>query len=187
MKYHGIFIADLHIGAIEKKQLEMELKKGLYPFIETHDLDFVMFCGDYFDRKFYLNEEHAVFATEVLYEIDRLLKPEAKIRMIYGTKSHEQDQYDSFRVLKTHRDFDIIYHAKEEELFPEMHVLYLPEELLVDTTSYYQEFFQEENRYDLIVGHGIIKETMQKAAHAIEEKKSVKRKVPIFRSAESTP
>ena len=58
MKYQGIFIADLHIGAMPRVKLQKELDTILYPYLETMDLDFVIFCGDYFDHKLYLNEEN---------------------------------------------------------------------------------------------------------------------------------
>lgn len=184
MKRKGIFLADLHIGALPRLQLEQEIREVLYPFIESHDLDFIVFCGDYFDHKLYLNDENAVFATEAIHTIDQMLKPEAKIRMVYGTKSHDEDQYDTFDVLKDHRDFKVVYHVSEEDLFPGCKTLYLPEEMLVDSEQYYQEFFEESNRYQLVVGHGIIREAMMKAAHAVEEKKGVSRKVPVFRTGE---
>lgn len=181
MKYQGIFIADLHIGAMPRVKLQKELETILYPYLETMDLDFVIFCGDYFDHKLYLNEENVKLASEVLDTVDKLLKPEAKIRMLYGTKSHEEDQYDSFETLSRRRDFKVIRYASEEELFPGMHVLYLPEEILTDSESYYHNFFEKEDAYELVIGHGVIKEGMKTAARALEEKKTIKRKVPIFK------
>ena len=182
MKYNGIFLADLHIGDMPMQQLEHELKEGLYPYLERKDLDFVIFGGDYFGHRLFLNDENSALAMRVLNEIEKRLKPAAKIRMIYGTKSHDEDQYDSFSILRDRRDFRIIKHVEEEELFPDLHVLYLPEELLYDTEEYYKDIFAKKDRYNLICGHGIIQEIMQKAAQAVSEKKNVSRRVPVFRS-----
>lgn len=181
MKYRGLFLADLHIGDMPKAQLEHEIQTVLYPYLEEHDLDFVIFGGDYFGHRLFLNDENSIFAMQVIKEIDRRLKPDAKIRMIYGTKSHDEDQYESLSV-SDDRDYKVIYHVSEEELFPDLHVLYLPEELLFDADEYYQDIFQKKDAYDLICGHGVIQEAMKQAALAIEEKKHVSRKVPVFRS-----
>lgn len=182
MKYKGIFIADLHIGDMPMKQLETEIQEVLYPYLETHDLDFVIFGGDYFGHRLFLNDENSAFSMRVINEVEKRLKPEAKIRMVYGTKSHDEDQYDSFSILKDRRDFKVIKSMEEEELFPDMKVLYLPEELLYDPGEYYRDVFEKKDEYDLICGHGIIQEIMQKAAQAVTEKKNVTRRVPVFRS-----
>ena len=162
MKYRGLFLADLHIGDMPKAQLEHEIQTVLYPYLEEHDLDFVIFGGDYFGHRLFLNDENSIFAMQVIKEIDRRLKPDAKIRMIYGTKSHDEDQYESLSV-SDDRDYKVIYHVSEEELFPDLQVLYLPEELLFDADEYYHDIFQKKDAYDLICGHGVIQEAMKQA------------------------
>lgn len=184
MKYTGLFIADLHIGDIPLSQLRYEVTEILYPYIERTKPDFLIFGGDYFGHKMYVNDPNASFAWEVLHTIDRILPEDSKIRMVYGTKSHDEDQYDSFEILKDHRDFRVIKHVAREELFPGMNVLYLPEEMLIDPEDYYKEFFEGEESFSFIFGHGIIKEMMPKAASVIEDKKNVKRRVPVFRSGD---
>lgn len=182
MKYKGIFLADVHIGAFPIAHLQQEMEEGLLAYIQTHDVDFVIFGGDYFDHKLYLNDPAASYATTLLYQVDQILKPEAKIRMVYGTEGHDSNQYDSFNVLKDHRDFQVIKYVKEEELYPDMKVLYLPEESLYDSTEYYKDYFEKTGYYDLICGHGVIQEIMKEAAASIEDRKNVSRKVPVFRT-----
>ena len=80
-KYKGIFLADIHIGDMPRDQLKREFEEVIYPFISRHDLDFVIFAGDYFGHKLYLNDENTVLASMILQEIDARLKPEAKIRV----------------------------------------------------------------------------------------------------------
>lgn len=183
-KIKGIFISDLHIGDMSLEQLRQEVNEILYPKIRAIQPDFVIFGGDYFGHKMYVNDPNASFAWEVLHTIDQLLPKETKIRMVYGTKSHDEDQYDSFDILKDHRDFKVIKHVSVEELFPNMRVLYLPEELVTDPNEYYAEFFEKEDQYDFIFGHGIIRELMPKAASAVEDKKNVQRRVAVFRSGD---
>lgn len=186
-KVKGIFLADIHIGDMPREQLKHEFEHVIYPYLEKNKIDFVIFAGDYFGHKLYLNDENTKLATEILQEIDSRLKPETKVRMVYGTESHEENQYGPIQGIMGHRDFKVIYHVCEEELFPEMNVLYLPEELLTDPDEYYKEYFEnpeKEKYYQLIIGHGTIREAMVKAASAIEDRKNVKRRVPVFRTGE---
>ena len=117
-KYKGIFLADIHIGDMPRDQLKHEFEEVIYPFISRHDLDFVIFAGDYFGHKLYLNDENTVLASMILQEIDARLKPEAKIRMVYGTESHEENQYGPFKGMLD-RDFKVLRTFDEEELFPD--------------------------------------------------------------------
>lgn len=182
-KYKGIFLADIHIGDMPRDQLKHEFEEVVYPFISRHDLDFVIFAGDYFGHKLYLNDENTVLASMILQEIDARLKPEAKIRMVYGTESHEENQYGPFKGMLD-RDFKVIRTFDEEELFPDLMVVYIPEELLEDPDDYYDTQWKITQRPDLIVGHGTIREAMQKAASAIEDKRNVRRRVPVFRTGD---
>ena len=182
-KYKGIFLADIHIGDMPRDQLKHEFEEVIYPFISRHDLDFVIFAGDYFGHKLYLNDENTVLASMILQEIDARLKPEAKIRMVYGTESHEENQYGPFKGMLD-RDFKVLRTFDEEELFPDLLVTYIPEELLEDPEDYYDTQWKITQRPDLIVGHGTIREAMQKAASAIEDKRNVKRRVPVFRTGD---
>lgn len=182
-KYKGIFLADIHIGDMPRDQLKHEFEEVVYPFISRHDLDFVIFAGDYFGHKLYLNDENTVLASMILQEIDARLKPEAKIRMVYGTESHEENQYGPFKGMLD-RDFKVIRTFDEEELFPDLMVVYIPEELLEDPEDYYDTQWKITQRPDLIVGHGTIREAMQKAASAIEDKQNVRRRVPVFRTGD---
>ena len=126
-KVKGIFLADIHIGDMPREQLKHEFESLIYPYLEKNKIDFVIFAGDYFGHKLYLNDENTKLATEILQEIDNRLNPETKVRMVYGTESHEENQYGPIQGIMGHRDFKVIYHVCEEELFPEMNVLYLPE------------------------------------------------------------
>ena len=182
-KYKGIFLADIHIGDMPRDQLKQEFEEVVYPFLETHDLDFVIFCGDYFGHKLYLNDENTVLASMILQEIDKRLKPDAKIRMVYGTESHEENQYGPFKGMLD-RDFKVIKTFDEEELFPDMLVVYIPEEMLEDPDDYYATQWEITPPPNLVVGHGTIREAMQKAASSIEDKKNVKRRVPVFRTGD---
>jgi hypothetical protein len=80
-----------------------------------------------------------------------------KVRMILGTKSHDLNQLDNFKYLENSDiDFKIITKVQEEELMPNLSVLYVPEEYVINQNDYYKEFFKEcdeETKYDLCFGH----------------------------------
>ena len=65
-----------------------------------------------------------------------------------------------------------------------MKVLYLPEEHILDKKEYYKEFFEEDQKYDYIFGHGIIREAMKEAAVQNDTSSDKRKKVPVFSTAE---
>lgn len=191
MKYRGLVIADIHIGAVKPiERAYDEIKKCFFKYIETNgeDLDFIIVCGDFFNNKRYLNDDVSKMAYKILYELLSLCKKfSLKIRFLYGTESHECNQYD---ILETFKDefenFEVIRHVKEEKLFEDLHILYIPEEHILDQEEYYKDYFDDNHTgyYDYIFGHGIIKEVMREASANIETKKSTRKHVPVFKTAQ---
>ena len=53
-------------------------------------------------------------------------------------------------------DIKVIKYASDEELLPNLHILYLPEEHILDKNEYYKEYFKEDKKYDYVFGHGVI-------------------------------
>ena len=115
-------------------------------------------------------------------------KLHAKIRIVYGTESHECNQYNIFFNRFFHNDVDlrVINTAEEEELFDDFWVLYLPEEYIYNKTEFYRDFFTGEKKYNYIIGHGVIQELMDTASYHMKHtsKTSNRAKVPIFTSTE---
>ena len=71
-----------------------------------------------------------------------------KIRFIYGTESHECGSYRLFNyhLNNDHVDLKVITTVTEEELFPNINVLYIPEEYVDSKEDHYKEYF--DKRYD---------------------------------------
>lgn len=187
MKYEGIVISDIHIDVIDIHQMYNEITEVFFNYIRTRKkLDYLVVCGDYFDHKEFLNEKGSYYAFRILDELFRLIYDEmkfnTKIRFVYGTESHECNQYDLIETLYSDKsDIRVIKYAEEEELFDNFHVLYLPEEHLDDPDEYYKPFLENERKYNYIFGHGIIQEIMKEAC--VSQNKGGKRKrVPIFTS-----
>jgi len=186
--YHGFIISDIHVGAMNLEQLHKEYQKLFIEEIRSaKKLDFIIVGGDFFDRKFYLNDPETTMAYRMLKELLEACKERnIPIRFVYGTESHECDQYNIMDLLKIYENIRVIKYAEEEELLPGLNVLYLPEEYLFNKDEYYEPFFKNHKKYDYIFGHGVIREVMkEQVAHIENSQGNTKRKkVPIFSSSE---
>lgn len=188
MKYKGLIISDIHIGVIPMEELYLQFQSSFIEYINNMDeLHYIIIDGDYFDHKLFLNDIASKYASKMLQDIIDACKKfdnQVKIRFVYGTESHECNQYDALSVLINSYDIEVIKYAKEEELLPGMKVLYLPEEHILDKKEYYKEFFEEDQKYDYIFGHGIIREAMKEAAVQNDTSSDKRKKVPVFSTAE---
>lgn len=186
MKYKGVVIADVHHGVMDAKKLENELDIFLKYINDMNKLDFIIICGDYFDRKLYLNDKSSESSIRVMDKLVKIAKiKKASIRVVFGTKSHESDQYIIFNKYESDSDIDfrVIYTAEEEELFPDVKVLYLPEEYMVDKKEFYSELMNPLKSYNYIFGHGVIQEVMTMVKkHSTNKNKRLS--VPVFTTAD---
>lgn len=183
-KYKGVVISDVHVGAIDDSKLSKEMKDVfIHDIYLDKQLDFIIIDGDWFDRKFYLNEPSTATAMILMEAICRRGVP---VRVVYGTSSHEAGQYGVFEHAMTeiNPNFKVIYNVCEEELLPGLHVLYIPEEYIEDKRSCYKDYLYNGSKYDFIFGHGVIQEAMTMAARSVTKQKQTRAKAPVFSSAE---
>lgn len=183
----GIVIADLHIGAMDLAKQYEEIKSGLYESIKETYPDFIVFLGDYFDHKASLNDGTSYYSFKIFQDILQIADEigiTPKIRFIYGTESHEWNQYQLIENYQTHHDVSVIKTVCDEELFPNMHVLYIPEEHVQSKHDYYVKYLSDYQKYDYIFGHGVIREVMKMAAIANDKGDSSRKRVPVFNSGE---
>jgi DNA repair exonuclease SbcCD nuclease subunit len=188
-KYKGFIISDIHVGASNLDKLKNEYHELFITKIEkAKKLDFVVVCGDYFDHKFYLNDKEAKYAYAMLKELVYACKERnIPLRFVYGTESHECNQYDILSLLQIYENIKVIKYAEEEEILPNLWFLYLPEEHIVDKKEYYKEYFDNDKKYDYVFGHGVVREVMKELAVHMDNKDTSKRKkVPVFNSEELT-
>lgn len=188
MKYNGYIISDIHIGV---KNIEKLYDEFTSIFINTlkndkKHIDFIVICGDYFDHKLFLNEKESSYAYTMMNDIIDSVDSDTKIRLVYGTESHECNQYSIISKLSDIKNVDmkVIKYVEEEELLPNLNVLYLPEEHILDKSEYYKDYFSNTKKYDYIFGHGIIREGMKVAATKAENNTQKRKKVPVFSTAE---
>lgn len=188
MKREGLIISDIHVGAFDVNLLYHEYSEIFISYINSlKSLDFLIIAGDFFDHKFYLNDKKSVMAYKMMMDLFDVCKDKhTKIRIVYGTDSHECNQYDVLSVIDKYNDVRIIKTCQEEELFEDFHVLYIPEERLYHPKEYYKPYLEKEKYYDYIFGHGVIREVMTNAVVSMENKRASQKKeqlqTPIFSS-----
>lgn len=159
--YSGICVGDIHFGALPANKLFSELNEGLINYIkEINILDFVILDGDYYDKIISLDSLNAKYSISIIKTLMILSKEKNfKIRILQGTRSHDNDQLKILENLNKDNiyDFKVIYEVTEEELFPEVNVLYIPEEYMEKQEEYYKDtIYNKEKAYDMIFMHGMV-------------------------------
>jgi len=187
MKHKGLIISDIHVGAFDIEKQYNEYQVAFIDYIKNlNKLDFIIITGDYFHKKFFLNDKESLYAYKMMQELIDVCKDmHTKIRIVYGTESHECNQYDILNVLDLYTDIKVIKTVTDEYLFDDLHILYIPEEYMTDKYEYYKDYLYSNNVYDYIFGHGVIREVMKDAvAHMKASSDNKRKKVPIFTSEE---
>ena len=188
-KIKGLLFADLHIGAMNVEKQYEEIENTIFNSIKKYKPDYIISLGDFFDHKASLNDSLSYYSFLVFTKIISLceeLNITPKIRFVYGTESHEWNQYKIIETYKTNLDIKVVHYCEEEELFPDFHVLYIPEEHLYNKGEYYNNFLSNTKKYDYIFGHGVIREVMKEAAIINDSATSSRKKVPVFSTGELT-
>ena len=178
MKYRGYIISDIHVGAMDLETLYNEYTELFINRIKKDNkLDFVIVCGDFFDHKFYLNDNAAKMSYKMLKDLIEVCKDkDIPLRFVYGTESHECNQYDIMNVMKLYDNVKVIKFVSDEELLPDLNILYLPEEHVNNIDDYYDKYLSNYNKYDYVFGHGVIREVMTDLSVHIDNKSDDKRK-----------
>lgn len=191
--YRGLFLADIHIGAMSYPQTYdecMYLKELLQEYRKDGILDFIIIGGDFFDKQLYGNDPFIDLAMKLMVNI---LISAKVVRIVYGTSSHDSDQYGIFDALAKdvpvalegfEYNFRIITTVEEEELLPDMKVLYIPEEYIFNKKDYYAPYLDKLHYYDYIFGHGMIYEAFSGRVKKQDEKDTSRRRTPMFSSVE---
>lgn len=185
-----LLIADLHIGSIKDINYFYNTTTDIIDNeIMTKKTDLVVFLGDYFDKLFKNNEDFTALAINIMsYLVLACLRSKTKIRMIYGTESHEMNQYRlfNFHLLAKNIDMKIIETVTEEEIDGKK-ILYIPEEYIDDKHKHYRKYLYSDKHYDFIFGHGVIEDGMPEAVSYTNNKSTKEKRVPHFKSGEFAP
>lgn len=183
-----LLIADLHIGSIKDIQYVYRVFTNIIEKeVIFNKTDMIVFLGDYFDKLFKVNEEFVSLAIDIMsYIVDACQRCNTKIRMIYGTESHEMNQYKIFNyhVISSNIDFKVIDSVLEETI-DGYEILYVPEEYIEDKYKYYSKYLSKGKHYNYIFGHGIIEDGMPSiVSYGSDSGKNKEKQVPRFRSGE---
>lgn len=152
MKYNIVAIGDVHWGAIDPDKQLQEFELFLQ-FIEAiiNEIDLVVINGDYFDYKLPLNSRSAIHAINCMHRLVELsygidYEEYFKIRIVRGTKSHDEDQLEVFRNLESGMStplelphFRIIDTLTMEETLEGLNILYGPDEN-IPSDEYYVKY-----------------------------------------------
>lgn len=178
-------LADIHIGSIKDPDY---VYNTLTEIIDTEvlckQIDMVIILGDYFDRLAKVNEDMVSTAINVMsYLIRTCIKNHVRIRIVYGTESHEMDQYRLFAYHFSDPNLDIrLFKTVESETFDDgTKILYVPEEYIDDKDAHYAEYFKDH--YNYVFGHGTIDDGMPAQA-SFGHVKTNEKHTPRFKSGE---
>lgn len=179
--YYGVeIISDIHFGAFDSEILMSELQNNFLNHLRKQMiLHMIVITGDLFHTKLSLNSSNSKLCFYFIKEIVNISRERnAKIRIVKGTSSHDNDQLENLRVFcGKDVDIKIINTVTEEQIYHNLKVLYIPEEY-VDTNEHYKDFFNKDNEYDMIFGHGLIKEATFCATE--QESAITMKKAPVF-------
>ena len=180
-----VVLSDIHIGSIKDTVYVYNVLTSIFDTeLKFHKTDAIIFTGDFFHRLLKTNEEYTSLAVNVVSYLVRLCKNKIKIRFIYGTESHE---CTSYRIFNHHFNSDsvdmkLIETVTEEELFPNVNVLYIPEEYVNSKEEHYRKYLYSGKHYDFIFLHGVIAEGMPMAL--FNKTNSMEKKTPVFHAKE---
>jgi len=165
---NSVHISDIHFGKKNDKRLSKELlEEFLLPLNEMHKenkIDIVFLQGDLFDRVIKMDEVSATYVFKFIEKLTEFcFNNKIQLRIIKGTKGHDFNQLSSLshfekifsstlKIIKTVTTESILTEYSKELI----DVLYLPEEYPVNPKEYYKPYFEEENKYDIVIGHGMI-------------------------------
>ncbi len=173
-----LVVGDIHFGYYPPELLYKEFQLIID---NLDDVDCVVIAGDYYDTKLSMASAHSVYSVKAFSDLIKVCEDKGiKVRQIKGTNSHDPENQlkNLAQIAKSSRcDYKLILTVDEEELFPGMKVLYIPEEYMEDSKEYYKDYFNK--KYQLVFGHGMFEET-----NFSTKQHTGMKKYPIFNSKE---
>ena len=182
-----LLLADVHIGSIKDTEYVYRVMTDIFDKeLIFNKCDMVIFLGDYFHKLLKANEDQVSLAINIMSHLVRLCrKTKTKIRLIYGTESHEVSQYrlHSYHLASQSIDIKVIETVTEETI-GDKHILYVPEEYLESKEKYYNSTIYGDKKYDYVFGHGVIVEGFPSNALLGGNNIGNEKKVPRFKVGE---
>lgn len=131
MTYNILLIADIHFGV-----MEYEFQASQYEYIFTiikemkEKLDLIVLLGDFWDTRVTLNSTTGKGGLNWMEELCSIaVENKVKaIRIIKGTKEHDNAQIESFYRLEKHYPIKVFIKNEYEETLSGLRAIYCPEE-----------------------------------------------------------
>lgn len=181
-----VILSDMHWGRSKTpEEFYKEMKSSVIDVIKEYAvIDAIVITGDYWDRVLSMQHQSATYGILFMRELFHIaMDKNSKIRVVLGTKSHDNDMLEWFTIMaRTYSDrldLEVINTIKEEELFEDMRVLYVPEEYIKSYDDHFSPFFIKD-RYDMVFGHGLIDKASFVAA--TQESEITSPSAPIIKS-----
>ncbi len=115
-------IADIHIGSIKDTEYVYHTLKDIFDQeLLQHKTDAVILLGDYFDRSLRVNEDFTSLSIQIMLHLISLCKRrKCKLRIVYGTESHDANQYVLF-----HHFLIVLLYLGQNMVFFYLHFRYI--------------------------------------------------------------
>ena len=183
-----LLLADIHIGSIKNNDYVYNTIKDIIDKeVLCKKTDMIVILGDYFDRLFKANEDFISLSINLMsYIVRACIKCKTKLRIVYGTESHEMNQYRLFNYHLTSTTVDMkIFDTVTVEEINGKRILYVPEEYVDNKEEHYKKFFNQS--YDYIFGHGTIEDGMPSiVSYSASSNKNNEKQVARFKSGDFT-
>ncbi len=143
-------LADIHLGVLNSEYQLQNLDDVFITYCVDNKPDLIVIPGDIMEERVNLSSNSARAFHKF---IDRLIDLDATVLIIEGTKSHDDNQIDTF----SHKVSDTfkIYSKVTTDTVLGLRLLLIPEEYMVDPKVYYKEYLEVKHKYDFVYGHGM--------------------------------
>lgn len=154
-------IADIHFGAMNPKVQYEILCEQFINKICNLNLDIICIEGDLFDHKVMNNSDVVMYANCFIHDLIELCeRKNATLILIYGTNSHDANQYKSLYHFMNRSKADIrIIDKVQFEIAKGKKILCIPEMYNMGR-EYYEEYLYSNGGYDSVYMHGTLKNSI---------------------------
>lgn len=182
MIVNGFVIADMHDGLVDPEVYYERKEKLILEKIDNMPiLDFIVFCGDTLHSKQYFSSNVVIYLIRFIKNlIEKTEDKNTMIVFIEGTREHDAVQTKTIMEIFESERFKV-YTTVTKDTLCGMNVLYIPEEYIVDMDSYYEEYFDVDEKYDIIFGHGMVDKIWFGKRNDNENGMNKMTRVPVFK------
>ena len=181
MVVNGFIIADVHEGLVDPETYYKRKEELILDKIDNMPiLDFIVFCGDTFHSKQYFSSNVVIYFIRFVKNlIQRTEDKNTTIVFIEGTREHDAIQTKSIMEIFESDRFKVYTKVTKDTLCG-LNVLYIPEEYVIDADDYYSEYFNVDEKYDIIFGHGLVDKIWYSKRNDAETGMNKVTRTPVF-------